>query len=329
MEGAGRRENVPPHDPDGGSWRSDLSDLQSTCPHFKRGSQPNDHSGASIGKNTTELGTQVGTVWEPVGLGTGAQRSARYESMDGKLARGHNYDLSWARARDHVTSDASVGTDQKAAMFWTRVKAEMESSVPIAKALEINSLKPRSWSSLQSHFGQASKAISKFVRCCKKVDAIGQSGTNEKDMIEKSYLLFKTEYKRRFQYIDCYNELADCPKFEKILGRGTKHHAETSDDSSDPNGADGPSSRTSADTDRRMVRRRQKGLRLLKKWSKRSLARAWRPRNAAFHSSPAPPLSDREDASATVGQSPDQIVASSPTVVNPISIADLCFQTDN
>ncbi|KAG6948127.1 hypothetical protein JG687_00015677 [Phytophthora cactorum] len=93
----------------------------------------------------------------------------------------------------------------------------MESSVPIAKALEINSLKPRSWSSLQSHFGQASKAISKFVRCCKKVDAI-----------------------------------ADCPKFEKILGRGTKHHAETSDDSSDPNGADGPSSRTSADTDRRM-----------------------------------------------------------------------------
>ncbi|KAG2991591.1 hypothetical protein PC120_g22668 [Phytophthora cactorum] len=286
MEGAGRRENVPPHDPDGGSWRSDLSDLQSTVcsdeewveyaeestSSTSMSSKQHRSRGASIGKNTTELGTQVGTVWEPVGLGTGAQRSARYESMDGKLARGHNYDLSWARARDHVTSDASVGTDQKAAMFWTRVKAEMESSVPIAKALEINSLKPRSWSSLQSHFGQASKAISKFVRCCKKVDAIGQSGTNEKDMIEKSYLLFKTEYKRRFQYIDCYNELADCPKFEKILGRGTKHHAETSDDSSDPNGADGPSSRTSADTDRRMVRRRQKGLRLLKKWSKRSLA---------------------------------------------------------
>ncbi|KAG3050028.1 hypothetical protein PC121_g18617 [Phytophthora cactorum] len=308
MEGAGRRENVPPHDPDGGSWRSDLSDLQSTVcsdeewveyaeestSSTSMSSKQHRSRGASIGKNTTELGTQVGTVWEPVGyeLGifgytnqtysilswlyrvgySGAQRSARYESMDGKLARGHNYDLSWARARDHVTSDASVGTDQKAAMFWTRVKAEMESSVPIAKALEINSLKPRSWSSLQSHFGQASKAISKFVRCCKKVDAIGQSGTNEKDMIEKSYLLFKTEYKRRFQYIDCYNELADCPKFEKILGRGTKHHAETSDDSSDPNGADGPSSRTSADTDRRMVRRRQKGLRLLKKWSKRSLA---------------------------------------------------------
>ncbi|KAF1774193.1 hypothetical protein GQ600_27359 [Phytophthora cactorum] len=60
----------------------------------------------------------------------------------------------------------------------------MESSVPIAKSLETNSLKPRSWASLQSHFGQASKAISKFVRCCKKVEAI-----------------------------------ADCPKFEKILGR--------------------------------------------------------------------------------------------------------------
>ncbi|KAG3082664.1 hypothetical protein PI125_g19913 [Phytophthora idaei] len=136
-----------------------------------------------------------------------------------------------------------------------------------------------------------------------KVEAIGQSGTNEKDMIEESYLLYKTEYKRRFQYIDCYNELADCPKFEKILGRGTKHHAETSDDSSDPNGADGPSSQT----------RRSTLLRRLNELSDIS----------------APPLSDQEDASATVGQSTDQIVASSPAVVNPISIADLCFQTDS
>ncbi|KAF4150159.1 hypothetical protein GN958_ATG00647 [Phytophthora infestans] len=57
--------------------------------------------------------------------------------MEWILAWGRNYDpvedLELAHAWDRVTSDASVGTDQNADKYWTRVKDEMENSSAYCK----------------------------------------------------------------------------------------------------------------------------------------------------------------------------------------------------
>ncbi|KAF4046306.1 hypothetical protein GN244_ATG01324 [Phytophthora infestans] len=69
-------------------------------------------------------------------------------------------------------------------------------------------------------------------------------------MIERAHLQYKTEYKRRFQYIDCYNQLVNCPKLEMIIDLGSKRHAESNGENSRPNVFEGSVSQTSGDTDR-------------------------------------------------------------------------------
>ncbi|KAE8891116.1 hypothetical protein PF003_g25076 [Phytophthora fragariae] len=141
-----------------------------------------------------------------------------------KVARGRNYtaaeDLELARAWIQVSTDAGVGINQTAEDFWTRVKEAMETSKTIAPALASDKLDPRRWSGLKAHFGQVMMAVAKYIGCAKRAEAMRQSGTTERDTMKTALALFKERTGGHFAYIDCYDLLSKCPKFEQELHKG-------------------------------------------------------------------------------------------------------------
>ncbi|KAF4150714.1 No apical meristem-associated C-terminal domain [Phytophthora infestans] len=140
-----------------------------------------------------------------------------------KVARGRKYavaeDLELARAWVQVSTDALVGINQTAKDFWCRVKDIMESSELISVALASGKMPSRTWLSLQAHFGQIQKSIAKYVSCSTHVESLRTSGSTERDMMKQALALYKERYNQHFAYVECYDLLSRCPKFEKGLDR--------------------------------------------------------------------------------------------------------------
>ncbi|KAF4045998.1 No apical meristem-associated C-terminal domain [Phytophthora infestans] len=82
----------------------------------------------------------------------------------------------------------------------------------------------RTWSSLQAHFGQIQKSIAKYAGCSTHVESLRTSGSTERNMRKQALALYKERYNQHFAYVECYDLLSRCPKFEKeldrVLGRG-------------------------------------------------------------------------------------------------------------
>ncbi|ETO77061.1 hypothetical protein F444_07694 [Phytophthora nicotianae P1976] len=98
--------------------------------------------------------------------------------------------------------------------MWTRVKEVMESSERVGEAIAKGTLEPRAWTSLSAHLGQMQKAIAKYVGCMKLVESLRESGSTERDMMQKSLSLYKERHGHHFGYMECYDVLAKCPKFQ-------------------------------------------------------------------------------------------------------------------
>ncbi|KAG7376591.1 hypothetical protein PHYPSEUDO_013113 [Phytophthora pseudosyringae] len=67
--------------------------------------------------------------------------------------------------------------------------------------------------------GAFQRSIAKYVGCLKQVKSLRQSGTKEHDIMKKALALYKERNKHHFAYIECYDVLSKCPKFEQALDK--------------------------------------------------------------------------------------------------------------
>lgn len=121
--------------------------------------------------------------------------------------------VSWI----NISEDSVRGTDQNIASFWRAAHQH---------AISCNlDLSTRTSDAIRQRFGIISRGVSKFVGCVKSVERLKESGRNSEDRINKSLLLFKQEQKEEFQFMECWEVLNKCPKFQQEgqhFSRGNK-----------------------------------------------------------------------------------------------------------
>ncbi|XP_062713679.1 uncharacterized protein LOC134290536 [Aedes albopictus] len=109
--------------------------------------------------------------------------------------------VSWV----YTTQDPVKGTDQNVTSFWAAVFKHATAGTP--------SLSSRTPEALRQRFGAISRSVMKFSGCNKSVQRLNKSGTSSTDKFDMALELYKADHKEDFKYLDCYEVLKQCPKF--------------------------------------------------------------------------------------------------------------------
>lgn len=129
--------------------------------------------------------------------------------------------VSWV----YTTQDAVKGTDQNASAFWNNIFQHAKSATP--------SLSTRTTEAIRQRFGTISRSVMKFSGCVKSVQRLNKSGASSEDKLNMALELYKADYEE-FKFLQCYEVLKQCPKFNMNPSANTEKSANTEAPVNDP-----------------------------------------------------------------------------------------------
>lgn len=137
-------------------------------------------------------------------------KQEKVEASRRGVPRGKNFAKSEDRqicfSWTYVTQDAIKGTDQSVSAFWTAVAQNACAAVP--------ALSCRTWDAIRQRFNTISRNVTKFAGCVRSVERMNKSGASATDKLNMALEIFKTDHKEDFKYLDCYEVLKLCPKYD-------------------------------------------------------------------------------------------------------------------
>lgn len=126
-------------------------------------------------------------------------------------------DVFLCRAFVSTTLDPINGSDQKADVFWTRVREVFLSLME--KEAEVQLLEERSFTSLENRYKrQIQPDALKWTAIYKNTDK--ESGRTDKEHFELVCEKYREKYGRPFRFLGCMEPLMELPKFDPSLRGG-------------------------------------------------------------------------------------------------------------
>ena len=137
-------------------------------------------------------------------------------------------DVLLTRAFVSVSTDATVGNDQKGTVFWARVKEAFQSLV-VAEDVYVAGLEAeRDQKSLMDRFKrQIQTNVFLFNSSYRIVKKLNPSGTTEDDIFQQAMALFQEENNKQFLFAECVPILHEAlPKFNPMMDDASQNEAD-------------------------------------------------------------------------------------------------------
>jgi hypothetical protein len=118
------------------------------------------------------------------------------------------------RAYVNVSTDSSVGNNQRASVFWEKVKERFDSQlesagVPLGFERDVKSLTNR----FSRHIAPSVTNLNRFLRQVKKEKP---SGTPEDEFIDEAIKRYEDSFNKSFFFKSCVSILQELPKYNPI-----------------------------------------------------------------------------------------------------------------